>query len=226
MSRYGRPRAEVEAEIDERLGVKNGSMSGEEKDASEKVKTSVESASGDAKKPAGPKKSFLEKWKERKAAAGGSNKGQSDNNASTPVPQRPAPKPMTVAVQGTPSKSKPATKPKPVVMPESKMVPESESVVAPKLTVAPKPKPTVAPKPVVAPKSEPAVEDVLSPTPDSVQEVDPVFEPEDDPTMIKIPRRETPVVAPATPEPVAAVPAPKPAPTVTQSEDGAVFRWR
>ena len=226
LSRYGRPRAEVEAEIDERLGVKNGSMSGEEKDASEKVKTSVESALGDAKKPAGPKKSFLEKWKERKAAAGGLNKGKPSDNVSTPVPQRPVPKPMTVAVQGTPSKSKPATKPKPVVMPESKMVPESESVVAPKPTVAPKPKPTVAPKPVVAPKSEPAVEDVSSPAPDSVQEVDPVFEPEDDPTMIKIPRRETPVVAPATPEPVAAVPAPKPAPTVTQSEDGAVFRWR
>ena len=226
LSRYGRPRAEVEAEIDERLGVKNGSMSGEGKGISEEVRMPVNSASGDVKKTTGPKKSFLEKWKERKAAAGGSSKGKPSDNVSTPAPQRPTPKPVTVTTPAAPSKAKPVVQPKPVAMSEPMIIPEPEPVVASKPTVVPEAKLTVAPRTVAVPKSEPVVDDVPSSAPAPAQKVEPASESENDPTMLQIPRRETPVVVPATPEPVAAVPAPKPAPTATQSEDGAVFRWR
>lgn len=200
LSRYGRPRAVVEAEIDERLGVKNGSMSGETEPAKEAPAPSPEVA---PKKVAGPKKSFLEKWKERKAAAN-AEKGTKAAPAMPPKP-KPVLTPQPVAPRPKPVVSTPAPMPNPVA---PKSAPMPQPVVSrPKPVVpAPSPMPMSTIKPVQ--KSDPSVL--------RVPRKPAVAAPE--PTLIA----PEPAPVPA-PEPK---PAPAPVANNAQPADEAVFRWR
>lgn len=211
LSRYGRPRAEVEAEIDERLGVKNGSMDSSSEGGNESS-SEPEAASAPAmKKPAGPKKSFLEKWKERKAAAAGSDKGKPTSSAMS-APAAPVQRPVPKAAPVVP---KPAAKPKPLVIP--KPTPKPVAAPAPAPVAMPESEPVVAPEPTPVPESTPVVS---APAP-AAPAPGPSIMIKSDPSVLKVPRKAAPAPAP---EPAPA-PAPKSAPAPTQSEDG-IFRWR
>ncbi len=212
LSRYGRPRAEVEKEIDERLGandIKKAPASAAPTagapavgvptaPATPSASSVTASASPDeaSTKPA-PKKSFLDKWMERKAKA--------QAQATTPSASEPAAAPTPVEATPEPVAAPVAPKPASEPTPEEKteIEPESEPVSAPVPASAPKPKP-------VAPKSAPAPKTAPEPTPEPVSE-------------------------PAPEEPAPEEPAqPKPNTTsiagggqVTQHDDGsATLRWR
>jgi hypothetical protein len=195
LSRYGRPRAEVEAEIDERLGVKNGSMSGEPAEA---VSTpAMSDGVAPAQKKAGPKKSFLEKWKERKAAAD-AEKGE--KTAQPVISSRPAP------VK------------KPMPAPSAPVAPAQAPVSAPMSAPTPAPVSRPAPAPR-APQSmtNPVSRSTIKP----VQKSDPgVLRVPRKPAPAPVPEP-----APVAPAPMPE-PKPAPAAQTTQNADETVFRWR
>ena len=104
LSRYGRPRAEVEAEIDARLGVSSASAPSapSEDVATPEVKDmpampsaapAAAPAKTDAAKPA--KKTFLERWKEHKKEIA-ANPSAAPAKATAPAPVA-APKPVAAA---------------------------------------------------------------------------------------------------------------------------------
>ena len=177
LSRYGRPRAEVEKEIDERIGANETKKEAPAAPAAESAAATPAAMAPAAATPAvasakeKPNKSFLDKWMERKAKA--AKEGKSSNPEPTPAP-----------------------------------------------TPTPTPKPTPAPAPAPVPKASPA------PTPEPA----PVSVPTPEPMPVSAPTPgPTPVPAP---DPT---PAPAPQPNtielagggkVTQSDDGAVLRWR
>jgi translation initiation factor IF-2 len=217
LSRYGRPRAEVEKEIDERLGANEikkapapaaapaAAPMGAAPAATPKpaptmarpTATPADLLSGVPATPSAPAKpkSFLDKWMERKAKA-------AEAKAAAPVP--------SVLDEDDGTVLEPLKKPEPKVevKPEPKSEPEKE--LAPKAKV----------EPVVEPVSKP--EKKLA------------EKPKEDLTAIKIPKSPKPK-APAKPEP-----APEPEPEepksnttsiagggqVVQNDDGATLRWR
>ena len=154
LSKYGRPRAEVEAEIDERLAASD--IKKDEKDEEE-----VAPAASVAAKPAAkPKKNFLDSWIEKKTKLEHDAKvqavqAQQENAAATPVEQAapvaqaaPAPAPIEQAA--------PAVAEKPAAAPV-----REAPAPAPVEQVAPAPAPvvqdmTTAPAPAPAPVQDPA----------------------------------------------------------------------
>ena len=172
LSRYGRPRAEVEKEIDERIGANDvkkapapaagapaapaaGVSAAPATPSASSVATSA-SPDGVSAKPA-PKKSFLDKWMERKAKAQAqATTPSAPEPAAAPTPVEATPEP--VAVPATP---KPA--PEPIPEERTEIEPESEPVSIPAPASVPKPKP-------IAPKSAPAPKPVPEPTPEPVSE--------------------------------------------------------
>lgn len=166
LSRYGRPRAEVEKEIDERIGANDikkapapaAPTTGAPAAPAASVPTAPAAPSASSvatpastdevsAKPA-PKKSFLDKWMERKAKA----------QAQATTPSVPEPVAAPTPVEATPE---------PIPEERIEVGPEPEPVSAPAPASAPKPKP-IAPKPAPAPKPvpEPTPEPVSEPAPE------------------------------------------------------------
>jgi hypothetical protein len=223
LSRYGRPRAEVEKEIDERLGANEikkapapaaapaaapmgAAPAATPKPAPAMSKPAVSPAdllsTTPAKPAATPKKTFLDKWMERKAKA-------AEAKAATPA--------NTIIDEDD------GTVLEPLLKPEQKVEPAPEpSVPAPKVEPEPKAEPTpkIEPEPMIesAPKTEKKS----------------AGKPREDLTSIKIPKSPKPKVS-ATPEPT---PAPEPEEPkvnatsiagggqIVQNDDGATLRWR
>lgn len=115
LSRYGRPRAEVEAEIDARLGVSSAASAPAPEEemampAAAPVAAKPIAAKQDAAKPA--KKTFLDRWKEHKKEIA-ANPSAASAPKATPASAA-APKPVTVPKKTpapAPAASAPATAP-------------------------------------------------------------------------------------------------------------------
>ena len=139
LSRYGRPRAEVEAEIDARLGVTSANT-GAASEAAEAVEMSAATPSpmpavaeaenmpatsaAPSKAPAEPKRNFLEKWKEHKKEIANSPASATKAPAA-PVATKPVAAPAP----------KPAPTPAPVDLPEPEVM--QAEPVAPVAPAAP-----------------------------------------------------------------------------------------
>ena len=229
LSRYGRPRAEVEKEIDERLGAneikkapapEGGSAASDGTPAGMPAMPAAPAMGGTAtpttglatakqpapvvsNKPVAQKKSFLDKWMERKAQAAANGGASGD---------KPAPKPTSMPVQ-----ERPASEPE--VVPES--IPEPTPAPVAKPIAKPIQKPAPKPKPIPESKDE-APEAMPGPKPAPVKK---------DETRVDIPK-SAPTPEPE-PEPASEPEPPKPntisiagGGQVEQSDDGAILRWR
>ena len=151
LSRYGRPRAEVEAEIDERLGATSS-------------KKSSASASGSASKEA-PKKNFLDAWMEKKAAAEEKNKQQAREArahqaaaGAVPAPMpapKPAPTPTAPVVAPATAVSMATPTPAPAAAPAVVPIQTSAPIPAPISTSIPAPTPVSASAPALTPAARP-----------------------------------------------------------------------
>ena len=149
LSRYGRPRAEVEAEIDDRLGASS----------SNKSSAPAANTANTAEKEA-PKKNFLDAWMEKKAAAEEKTKQQAREarerqmaaGAAAPMPapaQKPAtpvPAPAPIPAPAKAPVQAPVTAPAPAPIP----APASNPIPAPTPAPAPAPAPTQTPTPAPA----------------------------------------------------------------------------
>lgn len=196
LSRYGRPRAEVEKEIDERIGANDAKKApaGQVAKPAGTVSTgaksvgaapaSVAAVSGDGAAPApakaAPKKSFLDKWMERKAKADMEAKGKP---VATPTP-------------------KPAPQPEPVKVPEEKPVEDQTAIEIPRAKSAPAQAvelaPTQVPEPVPASRQQP------QPQPQAQQ-------PQPQPQQTQVQPNTITLAGGG---------------QVTQSDDSAILRWR
>ena len=189
LSKYGRPRAEVEAEIDARLAASNEQSSKEEAPAAAPVAAApvggAAAVAANIPKPAAkPKKNFLDSWLEKKAKL--EKKSREEAVAAMNENKAAAPK--------GPFKKKPVPAP-PVEKPEPiQKTAESVEPVASAAQATPAPTPAAQP---VAPVSKP-----VAPAPKPATAA---------PAKTATPKVATPKVA----APAAKKPAPAPAPTPT-----------
>ena len=154
LSRYGRPRAEVEAEIDARLGVSSASAPSEDTATPEvndmpampSAAPVAAPAKTDAAKPA--KKTFLERWKEHKKEIA-TNPSAAPAKVAAPAPAV-APKPVAV-----PKKAPAAAPVAPTPVAPAPAAPQTDGLKIernriPDLTAQP-----AAPAPAAQPQLEP-----------------------------------------------------------------------
>ncbi len=209
LSRYGRPRAEVEAEIDERLGAGSSSK---------------DSKSSDSKGGASQKKNFLEAWMEKKASAEEAAKQQArDMKAQQGTAQKvaPMPKPAPAPAPTPMPKATPVATPAPAPVPSPTPAPVAMPTPMPTPTPAPVPIPTPMPKatPVATPMTPKQANDepldIFANTPMPTPTVRPAANSKaaalaPAPAPMPMPAPEMPVAAPAV--------APAPAPTQSVQE--------
>ena len=178
LSKYGRPRAEVEAEIDERLAATDEKSKA--KLATETTTTAgatgaatamgVTGAANDQKPVAKPKKNFLDSWLEKKAQLGkksreDASKAMEDNLTmkggakKSATPDIEAPKPIKKVA--TPPVREPAVLNE--TRPTTTQAPAPTPVQISEPTVAERPSPATAPTPQQV--VQPAAKSVLQPAP-------------------------------------------------------------
>ena len=216
LSKYGRPRAEVEAEIEERLAATD-----EKKPAASAAAPTAGGAPG-APKPAAPKKNFLDSWLEKKAELSKQAKAEAHEviEEKKAMPKAPA---------------APAPVKAPVVNERSESVAKADQVAAAVEKKANMPEPPLkvvkkrdaadeiienAGGSVWAAAAEKNAEEASS---EEVAQVAPVKKDDDLASGVKIrhERKAAPAPAPAAPVAPAA-----PEPQAKQEEDGTVLRWR
>ena len=199
LSKYGRPRAEVEAEIDARLAATDEDDNAQDNSGEADEKAKAAAAAGLPKPAAKPKKNFLDSWLEKKAnlskksreegaQAMAANKTGGGIVSATPVAKAtPAPAPAPVPEPASapipaPTPIAPVEKPAPVPVPEPVVSPTptpASTPTTPAPVEAPAPAPVETPAPIPTP-TPPAPEPAPAPTPASAPA------PIEDPTTIAI----------------------------------------